>query len=207
MNFFERKAHWERIYETKKLSEVSWYQPIPKTSLRFFNDLNVSKTAKVIDVGGGDSFLVDHLLDLGYQDITVLDISEKAIERAKKRLGEKAKKVIWIIADAATFEPTEDYDLWHDRAAFHFLTNQEDISSYLNTAQKHIVSGGALVLGTFSDQGPKKCSRILVEQYSASKMSELLQKSSFEKIKCVNADHQTPFETTQNFTFCCFRKQ
>ncbi|MEM6299896.1 MAG: class I SAM-dependent methyltransferase, partial [Bacteroidota bacterium] len=206
MEVFDRKAHWENLYQTKKLNEVSWYQPIPETSLRFFQDFNVPKTAKIIDMGGGDSFLVDHLLDLGYQNITVLDISKNAIERAKQRLSDKAQKVTWIVADAATFEPTEDYDLWHDRAAFHFLTNQEDILSYLAVARKHIVTGGILILGTFSDQGPKKCSGITVKQYSESTMSELLG-ASFEKLKCINIDHKTPFNTTQNFTFCCFRRK
>lgn len=122
-------------------------------------------TAKVIDIGGGDSFLVDHLLDLGYQDITVLDISEAAIERAKQRLGDNAKNIKWIVADAATFKPMEKYDFWHDRAAFHFLTDEQEISSYLQTAQENINPTGVLVIGTFSQQGPEKCSGIEIKQY------------------------------------------
>lgn len=205
MENFDRKNHWENIYQTKQLNEVSWFQPTPETSLDFFKQFNVPTTAKVIDIGGGDSFLVDHLLDKGYQDITVLDISEAAIERAKKRLGDKAEKVKWIVADAAKFEPTEQYDFWHDRAAFHFLTDESEISNYLHTAQENISPTGILVIGTFSEQGPKKCSGIEIKQYSENSMTERL-KNFFEKIKCITIDHKTPFDTIQNFVFCSFRK-
>jgi ubiquinone/menaquinone biosynthesis C-methylase UbiE len=173
--------------------------------LDFFKQLNIPTTAKVIDIGGGDSFLVDHLLDLGYQDISVLDISAAAIERAKQRLGEKAKNVKWIVADAATFKPTEKYDFWHDRAAFHFLTDEQEISSYLETAEQNINSTGVLVIGTFSEQGPKKCSGIEIKQYSETTMTDRL-KIFFEKIKCITVDHKTPFDSIQNFVFCSFRK-
>lgn len=205
MENFDRKKHWENIYKTKELKDVSWFQPTPETSLDFFKRFNVPSTAKVIDIGGGDSFLVDHLLDLGYQDISVLDISAAAIERAKQRLGEKAKKVKWIVADAATFKPTEKYDFWHDRAAFHFLTDEQEISNYLQTAQENINSTGILVIGTFSEQGPKKCSGIEIKQYSESSMTDRLKKF-FEKIICITVDHKTPFDTIQNFVFCSFRK-
>lgn len=205
MEKFDRKNHWENIYQTKQLNEVSWFQPTPETSLDFFKQFNVPTTAKVIDIGGGDSFLVDHLLDKGYQDITVLDISEAAIERAKNRLGDKAEKVKWIVADAAKFKPTEQYDFWHDRAAFHFLTDEQEISSYLETAQKSIKPTGVLVIGTFSEQGPKKCSGIEIKQYSENSMTERL-KNFFEKIRCITIDHKTPFDTIQNFVFCSFRK-
>lgn len=207
MEKFDRKRHWDNIYQTKELKDVSWYQTIPETSLDFFKQFDVPTTAKVIDVGGGDSFLVDNLLDLGYQDISVLDISEAAIERAKKRLGAKAKNVKWIIADAATFEPTEKYDFWHDRAAFHFLTDEQDISNYLKTAQENINPTGILVIGTFSEQGPKKCSGIEIKQYSEKTMTDQLKiLFEFEKIKCITVDHRTPFDTIQNFIFCSFRK-
>jgi 2-polyprenyl-3-methyl-5-hydroxy-6-metoxy-1,4-benzoquinol methylase len=205
MEQFDRKKHWETIYQTKDVSDVSWYQPTPQTSLDFFESFKVPTTAKVIDIGGGDSFLVDHLLAKGYQDITVLDISETAIIKAKKRLGEKANNVKWIISDAATFKPTEKYDFWHDRAAFHFLTEENEISNYLNTAQENLNPGGILIIGTFSEQGPKKCSGIEIKQYSESSMTLRL-KAYFEKIKCITVDHVTPFETTQNFVFCSFKK-
>lgn len=205
MEKFDRKKHWENVYQTKELKEVSWYQPTPITSLDFIKEFNVPKTAKIIDIGGGDSFLVDSLLDLGYTDVTVLDISSAAIERAKQRLAEKAQNVKWIVADAAAFNPTEKYDFWHDRAAFHFLTEEQDISSYLKIAEQNINSSGVLVIGTFSEDGPKKCSGINIKQYSESSMTERL-KALFEKINCIRVEHQTPFDTTQNFVFCSFRK-
>lgn len=205
MEAFDRKKHWENIYQTKELKDVSWFQPTPETSLDFFKQFQVPLHAKIIDMGGGDSFLVDHLLDLGYTDISVLDISEAAIERAKSRLGNKAKLVKWIVADAAQFKPTEKYDFWHDRAAFHFLTNESEITHYLETAQEFINPNGMLVIGTFSEQGPKKCSGIEIKQYSEGSMTERL-KAYFEKIKCITVDHQTPFDTIQNFVFCSFRK-
>lgn len=206
MESFNRKKHWENVYKSKKTEEVSWFQPTPETSLNFFKQFNVPFTANIIDIGGGDSLLVDHLLDLGYQNITVLDISEAALERAKQRLGERAAKVKWIVADAATFQPTEKYDFWHDRAAFHFLTEETDIRHYIDTVQKNINTSGVLVIGTFSESGPKKCSGIEIKQYSESSMTNRLKKF-FEKIKCITVDHKTPFETIQNFIFCSFRKK
>ncbi|MGZ3861773.1 MAG: class I SAM-dependent methyltransferase [Bacteroidia bacterium] len=205
MENFDRKKHWENIYCTKELTAVSWYQPTPTTSLQFVNEFKIPKTAKIIDVGGGDSFLADNLLELGYTDITVLDISEAAIERAKKRLGSKAQKIKWIVADAATFIPAEQYDFWHDRAAFHFLTDDREIDNYINTIKQYLKPEGILVIGTFSEQGPTKCSGIEIKQYSESSLAEKLQKF-FQKIKCITIDHKTPFNTIQNFIFCSFRK-
>ena len=163
---FERKKHWDNVYQQKNIDEVSWYQPIPATSLDFVKQFNLAKNAKIIDIGGGDSFLVDHLLDMGYQDITILDISDQAIQRAKKRLGKLFNKVNWIIADAANFHTTEKYDFWHDRTAFHFLTDQKEIENYLNTVNKGVKPDGILVIGTFSEKGPEKCSGLNIKQYS-----------------------------------------
>ena len=205
MGHFDRKKHWETIYQTKELKDVSWFQPTPETSLSFLKQFNIPTTAKIIDIGGGDSFLVDNLLDLGYQDITVLDISAMAIDKAKQRLGDRAGKVKWIVADAATFRPTEKYDFWHDRAAFHFLTQEQEIESYLDTVQKSIQPTGVLIIGTFSEQGPKKCSGIEIKQYSETTMTDRLTKF-FEKIRCITVDHKTPSDTIQNFIFCSFRK-
>lgn len=205
MENFDKKAHWEKIYQTKSLNEVSWFQPKPETSLNFFNEFKIAKDAKIIDIGGGDSLLVDHLLDLGYTDITVLDISEAALTKAKTRLGNKAGLVKWIEADAATFVSNVQYDFWHDRAAFHFLTSAQEIEHYLQTVQQSIRPNGILVMGTFSEQGPTKCSGIQIKQYSEKSMSDLLT-DFFEKIKCITVDHKTPFETIQQFIFCSFRK-
>jgi len=201
----DRKKHWENIYQTKELKDLGWYQPTPTTSLDFLKQFNIGTTAKIIDIGGGDSYLVDHLLDLGYTDITVLDISASSLERAKLRLGDRATKVKWIVADAAAFIPTEQYDFWHDRAAFHFLTQDQEIANYINTIQKSISPTGVLVIGTFSEQGPKKCSGIEIKQYSETSLTNRLD-LFFEKIRCIRVDHKTPFNTIQNFIFCSFKK-
>lgn len=205
MEKFNRKKHWETIYQTKELKDVSWYQPTPQTSLDLIKKFDVSITSKIIDIGGGDSFLVDHLLELGFQDLTILDISEAAIERAKTRLGAKAKSVQWIAEDVLNFKPTEKYDFWHDRAAFHFLTKQEEIDSYVEKANSFIHKDGFLVIGTFSEQGPTKCSGIDIKQYSEESLSRCFE-DAFQKLECIDIDHPTPFGTVQNFVFCSFRK-
>ena len=205
MKTFNRKEHWEKIYSTKKLNEVSWYQPTPETSLKFIEELKIPKSASIIDIGGGDSFLIDNLLDLGYSNLTLLDISKKAIERAKKRLGEKGKHVKWIEADASAFTPTKTYDLWHDRAAFHFLTDESEIRRYLLAAENGVKESGNLIIGTFSTDGPKKCSGIEITQYSENSMINKFGKI-FKKIDCKIIQHLTPFNTTQSFVFCSFKK-
>jgi ubiquinone/menaquinone biosynthesis C-methylase UbiE len=201
---FDRKAHWEHIYNSKQLNEVSWYEPTPETSLSFFREFNTPLNSRIIDIGGGDSFLVDYLLSMGYTNITVLDISEGALNRAKARLGEKAELVKWIVADAAIFTPTEKYDIWHDRAAFHFLTNEPDIESYILTIERALNKDGRLIVGTFSENGPTKCSGIEIRQYSEQTLSQRLE-AYFQKIKCITVDHLTPFNTLQNFVFCSFK--
>ncbi|MDY7396054.1 class I SAM-dependent methyltransferase [Aureibaculum sp. 2210JD6-5] len=206
MNSFNRKKHWETIYQTKNIDEVSWYQPKPETSLLFFEKYQIDKNANIIDIGGGDSFLVDNLLELGYQNITILDISEKAIEKVKNRLGNKANLVEWIVKDISSFYPAEKYEVWHDRAAFHFLTSENDISHYATIANKNIIKNGLLILGTFSEKGPEKCSGIEIRQYSEQELSNQF-KTSFKNLECFAIDHQTPFDTTQNFVFCTFKKQ
>jgi SAM-dependent methyltransferase len=205
MENFNRKKHWETIYQTKELKDVSWYQPTPQTSLEFIKKFDVSTTSKIIDIGGGDSFFVDHLLELGFEYITILDISEAAIERAKNRLGAKAKSVKWISEDVLNFIPTEKYDFWHDRAAFHFLTKQEEIDSYVEKANSFVQKNGILVIGTFSKQGPKKCSGIDIKQYSEESLTNCFE-GRFQKLECIYVDHLTPFEKIQNFVFCSFRK-
>ncbi|MEO6831323.1 MAG: class I SAM-dependent methyltransferase [Chitinophagaceae bacterium] len=196
-----RKEHWEHIYATKGSNEVSWTQEIPKTSLDFIHSFNLPKTASIIDIGGGDSRLVDYLLDEGFENISVLDISENAIERAKQRLGDEAKKVTWIVSDVTEFYPSNSYDCWHDRATFHFLTNSDDRNAYLAIARQAV--NNFMVIGTFSDKGPKKCSMLEVHQYSEEELQQQLQ-NGFKKLKCVTEDHPTPFNTKQNFLFCSF---
>ncbi len=205
MKLFDRHQHWENIYKAKKPAEVSWYQPTPATSLAFLKEFNVPLTARIIDIGGGDSLLVDHLVNLGYKDITVLDISETAIKRAKHRLGDNGRQVKWVVADATTFQPIEKYDFWHDRAAFHFLTSDHEIENYIATVQQNLRANGILLIGTFSENGPKKCSGMDIKQYTEKSMTDILQKF-FTKIKCITVDHTTPVGAIQNFIFCSFKK-
>jgi len=197
------KKHWETVYETKNPDQVSWTQDVPKTSLAFIHSFGLPKTAKIIDIGGGDSKLADFLLDEGFENITVLDISAKALEKVKQRLGDKAGKVHWIVSDITTFQPDTTYDVWHDRATFHFLTTKKQVSKYMDIARKSVA--GFLTIGTFSDQGPKKCSGLDIKQYSEETLTAELQ-NGFEKIRCVTEDHVTPFDTKQNFLFCSFRR-
>lgn len=185
---------------------MSWYQPKPEVSLSFVDEFKLPLSAKIIDVGGGDSFLADHLLARGFEDITVLDISETAIEKAKQRLGDSAKKVHWIVADITKFRPVRLYDFWHDRAAFHFLTDNAAIRQYLKVASKSIRPEGIAVVGTFSERGPDKCSGVAVRKYSEKTLSKTLE-TFFRKIRCIAVDHITPSQAIQHFTFCSFQKR
>lgn len=200
-----KKDHWNKVYETKKPTEVSWYEPMPEVSLTYITDCKLEKDAAIIDIGGGDSFLAEFLLAQGFTDITVVDISEKAIERAKERLGEKADEVNWIVADVSKFQPERQYDLWHDRAVFHFLTEESQIENYLSSVKDAVKPGGFVVMGTFSENGPTKCSGLEIKQYSISQMQDLFSEG-FSTLSCKNIDHQTPSGGMQNFTFCSFRK-
>ncbi len=198
-----QKSHWEHVYETKNPDQVSWTQEKPQTSIDFIISCGLEKEAKIIDIGGGDSNLVDFLLEEGYENITVLDISSKALEKAKERLGTAAEKVQWIATDITEFTPTETYDIWHDRAAFHFLTTPEQVSKYIDI-EKNIT--GCLIIGTFSKNGPTKCSGLDIKQYDEESLSHVFG-NDFEKVKCITEDHTTPFGTTQNFVFCNFKKR
>ncbi len=200
----ERKTHWEKVYETKSPNEVSWTQETPQTSLDLINSFGLPKSAHIIDVGGGDSKLVDHLLHDGYENITVLDISAKALEKAKERLGEQASKVKWVVSDVTAFESPEHFDIWHDRAAFHFLTTPEQKEKYRTLAAAKVT--GFLAIGTFSENGPEKCSGLPISRYSEPALSGVFERD-FDKVQCRTEDHTTPFGTTQNFLFCTFRKK
>jgi SAM-dependent methyltransferase len=197
------KEHWEKVYATKTPQEVSWTQERPAISLDFIASFQLEKSASIIDIGGGDSLLVDFLLDLGYTNLSVLDISAHAIERAKVRLGEKASLVTWIVSDINDFEPLQNYDLWHDRAAFHFLTSQKDIGRYVELVSKHVKQ---LVIGTFSTNGPFKCSGLEITQYDENELGQLFGLGGFEVQTTKREDHMTPFGTTQNFVFASMMK-
>lgn len=200
------KDHWEKIYNTKEERNFSWFQPYPNTSIDFIKLFNLPKNSRIVDIGGGDSHLVDALIELSYTNIYVLDISEKAIDRARHRLGNKSAMVQWIVSDVTEFESEVQFDFWHDRAAFHFLTSEDQISKYLGIVQQSLSPNGYLVLGTFSEKGPEKCSGLEIKQYSETSMSALFEKD-FTRIKCIEENHSTPFNTLQNFVFCSFQKQ
>ena len=200
----ETKLHWEAIYENKTPDEVSWTQENPKTSLRLINELNIDKSISIIDIGGGDSRLVDCLLDLGYTNVTVLDISAKAIERAKMRLGDNAQSVKWIVSDVLEFVPEQQYDVWHDRAAFHFLTKQSQIEKYKNTINEAKVKN--IIISTFSTEGPLKCSGLEIKQYNKETLEELFLQD-FKVLHSENEKHTTPFGTTQDFVFVSLQRK
>ena len=198
-----KKNHWEVVYENKNPNQLSWTQEIPKTSLDFIHSFGLNKKAKIIDIGGGDSKLADYLLDEGFENITVLDISAKALDKAKKRLGDKAKKINWVVSDITEYKPEITFDVWHDRATFHFLTTSEQVAKYMDTARNSVT--GYLTIGTFSENGPTKCSGLEIKQYSEETLAAEL-KNGFDKIRCITDDHITPFSTKQNFLFCSFKR-
>ena len=200
------KAYWETIYQNKSLIESGWYQPNPVSSLGLIAASQISKEARIIDVGGGDSLLVDHLLSKGYKNITVLDISQRALDKAKVRLGNLAEKVNWICSDITKLNLNTTFDLWHDRACFHFLTGDTEMQMYQEMVGRNLAKGGNLILGTFSKTGPKKCSGLPIRQYNS---SELLQHFSedYELIENFESVHRTPTNTIQNYVFCHFKKK
>ena len=198
------KNHWEHIYNTKQPNQVSWTQEVPTISINFLKQLQIPKNASIIDVGGGDSKFVDYLLAEGYTNISVLDISEAAINRAKARLGGKAINVNWIVGDILDFNPTGHYDLWHDRAAFHFQTDISSISKYIEIVKK--ACSDKIVIGTFSVDGPTKCSGLEIKQYEETSLKSEFENTQFKNIECKREDHITPSGSVQNFIFCAFEK-
>lgn len=198
------KEHWEEIYSKSNLNKYTWTQNIPETTLSIINSLNLNKNSHIIDVGGGDSTLVDNLLTLGYNNITVLDISENAINSAKKRLGIKSQKVKWVVSDVLEYVSQQQYDLWIDRAAFHFLRDEEAIKQYVNLVNKSISESGYLLIATFSDSGPTKCSGLDVKQYNKNLLTETFE-SGFNREYCIFEDHETPSYIVQNFIYGLFK--
>ena len=198
------KNHWEHIYNTKQPNQVSWTQEMPSISINFVKQLQIPKDAAIIDVGGGDSKFVDYLLAEGYTNVSVLDISEAAINRAKARLGNKALNVNWIVSDILAFNPALQYDLWHDRAAFHFQTENSSISKYIDIVNKSVT--GKVIIGTFSVDGPTKCSGLEIKQYEETSLKNEFENAQFKNIECKRDDHITPSGSVQNFIFCAFEK-
>ena len=193
------KSHWQTIYQTKTPAEVSWTQEDPQPSLEWILQLNLPFDTPIIDVGGGDSMLADKLIALGFTDITVLDISAEAIERAKRRLGLSSSQVHWVVQDILEFQPSRQYGVWHDRAAFHFQTDSIAISKYMEILQRSL--NGFFIVGTFSTEGPTKCSGLDITQYDENRMRELLVRKGLQVIKQERINHTTPKGAIQNFLF------
>ena len=205
MNSTERTAHWQAIYDVKPLDTCSWYQPIPTTSLDLITAMSLPQDAPILDVGGGDGFLVDDLLARGFTDVTVLDISSKAIERAKDRLGEDASRVKWIVADVTTFEPDRPYALWHDRAAFHFLTSSQDRKAYLKALRVGTSDASKVIVATFSTNGPTKCSGTVIQQHDDVSLKETFA-ADWTPIRTFSIEHVTPSGAVQEFVFGVFQR-
>ena len=202
---YNAKEYWESIYQTKEPNEVSWYQEKPETSLNLISETGIEKNAKIIDVGAGASKLADNLLALGFRNITALDVSLNALNESKKRLGDRANNVKWIVSDLREFETNDRYDLWHDRAVLHFLTEEEDIRRYKELVRTYLKPKGYVIVSTFSVNGPKRCSGLDVRQYSEDSMKTLF--TGFEHIKSFEEEHLTPWGSSQIFIWGVFRKR
>ncbi len=198
--------HWENIYRNKNEKEVSWFQEVPSRSLELITELKMSPDDSIIDIGGGDSHLADHLLAYGFKHLTILDISSAALDKVKERLRKHSNSVKFISSDITKFDPKEKYKLWHDRATFHFLTSAEDVTTYLKIANHAIAPGGYLIVSTFSKTGPEKCSGLPISQYSEEDLKALFEKY-FTNIRCLEDTHKTPWGSSQNFVYCGFKKR
>ena len=202
---YNLKLHWEKIYDEKNEDEVSWFQKETNESIKMIQSAGIDNP-KIIDVGGGRSKLLKNLIEIGYNHLTYLDISESALEKSKEFLGEQSKKVRWVSKDVLSFKTDEKFDIWHDRAVFHFLNEENLIRKYIDIVEKNISESGHLIIGTFSENGPLKCSGLDVKRYSE-KVIEKIFNRSFKLIDSFYYDHVTPFNTTQNFLFSHFIKK
>jgi SAM-dependent methyltransferase len=200
------KAHWENVYETKPAHTVSWFQEHPEHSLRLIRETGVSLEASIIDVGGGASTLVDDLLIAGYRSLAVLDLSGAALATAQKRLGAKARSVQWIEANITEADlPFHAYDVWHDRAVFHFLTSPEERQAYVQAVLRAVKPGGHVIVATFSEDGPDRCSGLPVMRYSPGQLHAQFG-SPFTLLRHEKEAHHTPAGTVQQFVYCYCRK-
>ena len=203
MSNADRQAHWQNVYATKAENEVSWYQATPAPSLDLIAATGLSKDASIIDVGGGASRLVDSLLDRGFHRMTILDLSASALEEAKKRLGRRADGIEWIVVDITIWEPASGYNLWHDRAAFHFLTEPSDRDAYVVRLKKAVRPGGHVIIATFAPDGPERCSGLPIVRYGPEALARTLG-PDFELVESRRHDHVTPGGNTQRFQFSRF---
>lgn len=197
----DRQAHWQGVYETKAETEVSWFQERPATSLALIAATGLGPVARMVDVGGGASRLVDHLVEMGWRSVTVLDIAEAALERAQRRLGERANLVQWLVADVTAWSVPPSFDLWHDRAVFHFLTEPADRAAYAKTMAAAVPSGGHAIIGTFALDGPERCSGLPIQRYDADGLAGQFA-GHFDLVEARMEDHLTPAGKVQKFQFC-----
>ncbi len=202
---FDRKKHWQDIYQDKSALDVSWYQKEPTLSFALICNTEITRDEPVIDVGGGASGLVDYLDKEGFTNLAVLDISGNALASAKSRLGDSANNITWFEADITQFNPPHQFSLWHDRAVFHFLTAQSDRTRYVSTARHAIRTGGHLIIAAFAIGGPEKCSGLDIVQYNSEKLIAVLGKD-FELVEQRDEVHMTPAQKEQPFTYFRFIK-
>jgi cyclopropane fatty-acyl-phospholipid synthase-like methyltransferase len=205
MSEFNRQAHWQQVYKEKGEYQVSWFQDQPAISLELIEAVGAKPSSAIIDIGGGASRLMDALVDRGYGDLSVLDLSESATSIAKARLADRAAQVKWIVADVTQWKPTRAYDLWHDRAAFHFLTRASDRDAYIDRLIKAVPSGGHAIIGTFAMDGPERCSGLPVVRYDAARLSAEFT-PAFALLDTRRDDHKTPWGAIQHFQFSVFRR-
>jgi ubiquinone/menaquinone biosynthesis C-methylase UbiE len=202
----ESKTHWEEVYETKDATKVSWFQENPDLSLQLIEGTCVGSLAQVIDVGGGASTLVDNLLDRNYQNITVLDISASALQVAQERIGSQANLVTWLDADITQIQlPYQFYDVWHDRAVFHFLTRASDRQKYVEAVMHSVKAGGHVIVATFDIDGPSRCSGLEIVRYNSDSLHNEFG-DKFNLVHSTSESHETPFGTEQKFIYCYCRK-
>ena len=201
----DSKSHWENIYSSKNEDGVSWFQEYPKTSIDLIGKYSTDKSISIIDIGSGRSRILKNLIKNEYDNLTYLDISQEACSKSKISLGNKQDLVQWHVVNVLDFNTEKNFSIWHDRAVFHFLISKEDVEKYKQAALKSIVQGGYLILGTFSENGPEKCSGLNVSRYSPESLKKIFN-PEFKMIESFTIDHKTPFDTNQNFLFSIFKK-
>ena len=202
----DKKNHWETVYQTKSDQQVSWFREHLDNSLRMILNTNVGKESAIIDVGGGSSTLADDLLENGFIDVSVLDISAAALEKSKRRLGEKSEQIEWIEADITEVSlPENHFDVWHDRAVFHFLTDAEDRRKYVELVMRSLKIGGHIIVASFGENGPLKCSGLDIVRYNPETLHSEFG-DEFKLLDSLKETHHTPFGSTQEFVYCYCRK-
>ena len=206
MKDIEKQAHWRGVYSTKQPTEVSWFEQVPDISLQLIADTGLDHSTSIIDIGGGTSLLVDCLLDKGYKNLSVLDISQEALNTAKARLGVRGNCVRWISTDICNWKPeATSIDIWHDRATFHFLTDDADRTRYITAMKMAVKKGAYVIIGTFALDGPEKCSGLQVRRYDPVTLAQTLG-SDFSLLKFIRHSHTTPWGSHQSFQFSTFKR-